>query len=90
MFNKKLTLKNQLYNNWSVSAYECYKRNCVCDGCANKIYCERYGQKELYGMPHLKFTVIQLFKNQGIEGFEAFEERVKENKTPRTFGSVNY
>ena len=90
MFGQKLTYENRIYKHWSVSAYECYQRNCVCDGCKSRIYCEIHGQKELYGMPHLKYTVIQLIKNLGQEGLEEFEEKVKNDKTTRTFGSVNY
>lgn len=70
---------SELYKKWSLTAYECYKRGCICDGCINRFYCEINGSKYLYGMPHMKYTVIQLWKNLGTEGFKAFEEQCKRN-----------
>lgn len=90
MFDKKLGLDNVLYRRWSNSAYQCYTRNCHCDGCPNLKYCETYGNKELYGMYHMKFVVIQLIKNSGKEGFEKFKKQVQNGTTPKAAGNTKY
>ena len=74
MFKRKLSEKSRIYHNWTITAYECYKRGCVCDGCKNRIYCEVNGHTETYGKPHLKYAVEKLLKNLGQEGLRAFEE----------------
>ena len=59
------------------------KKRCAFDGCNNRLYCELNGKKSLYGMHHMKYTVIQLWKNLGAEGLKAFEEQYKKKLIER-------
>lgn len=87
---RELSLDSNVYKHWSVSAYECYKRNCVCDDCPNLWYCRTYGQRNSYGMPHMKFTVLKLFENLGQEGLEKFEDKLKRGTHAKPAGHTKY
>ena len=69
--------KNRIYMRWTQTAYECYKRNCICKDCDNRSYCKRHGSENRYQIPHMKYTVIMLWANLGQEGFEAYERKLK-------------
>lgn len=65
------------YSNWLIwtkSAYQCYKRGCICgEDCDNYKYCKDI----ICDIKPMKKTVIGLINRYGVKGIEDYEKRRK-------------
>ena len=68
--------KDFLYENWTMSAYDCYERKGKCLGCILENICSNQPKDNPYNLPPMKYVVLKLLEKHGKPNLE----NIKVNK----------